>query len=114
MDKNGEAVSARQMEAVKSLGAGLFDLGRTVATPGALAALDRANTLPATLLAWHVHGEWGELAEDDRKANDAAVKNGERILSAYVCEGARIWVVTEAQGDDGKRASTCILLPSEY
>lgn len=114
MDNKGEVVSGRQMNAVNSLGGGLFPLGRTVATPGALEALERANVFPATLLAFHHHGEWGQLDEEDRKANDEAVVNGGRILSSYTFSGERFWVITEGADDEGRRAATTILLPSEY
>lgn len=114
MDNKGEAVSGRQMNAVNALGAGLFPLGRTVATPGALEALERVNVYPATLLAFHHHGEWGQLDEEDRKANDSAVKDGGRIFSAYTFSGERFWVITEAADDEGRRAATTILLPCEY
>jgi len=41
--------------------------------------------------------------------------DGGRLLSAYVLpSGISIWVITEAASDDGRRASTCILLPEEY
>lgn len=114
MKNEAGAMPDRQMEAVKSLGAGLFELGQVVATPGALALMASANTYPATFLAWHVHGEWGDLELDDRAANDRALATGERILSAYTCASERLWVITEAKDDQGKRASTCILLPEEY
>ena len=31
----------------------------------------------------HVTGDWGDLDDEDRQANDAALINGSRILSAY-------------------------------
>jgi hypothetical protein len=47
--------------------------------------------------------------------NDEAVMDGSRILFAYVtANGERIWVITEAKDDNGKRAATTILLPEEY
>jgi len=45
----------------------LFDLGQLVATPGALAALERSGQNPMAFLSPHVTGDWGELSEDDRK-----------------------------------------------
>ena len=85
-------------------------LGRVVATPGALRALDEAGVSPASLLTRHVNGDWGELSEHDRKQNEFSLKNGFRILSSYtVGNGERIWIITESD-----RSSTCILLPSEY
>jgi hypothetical protein len=55
-------------------------------------------------------GDWGEVSEADWRANNAAIKDGERILSAYTLKTAvRIWVITEAD-----RSVTTILLPAEY
>lgn len=50
-----------------------FRLGRVVATPGALAALEEASQDAAHFLSLHVSGSWGELDAEDRKANDAAI-----------------------------------------
>lgn len=92
-----------------------FDLGQVVATPAAIQALEEANQSAVELITRHVNGNWGDLDEDDKKANEDAVKNGSRILSAYTLSNQiRIWVLTEAKNDDGKRASTCLLLPEEY
>ena len=85
-------------------------LGQVVATPGALEALEQAGQCPAEFLRRHSKGDWGELDMDDRNANDEALIDGARLLSAYsLSNGVKIRVITEAD-----RASTCILLPSEY
>jgi hypothetical protein len=92
-----------------------FCLGQTVATPGAMEAIRAAGQCPLRFLARHAAGDWGDLDDDDAKLNDAALLDGSRLLSAYILRGgARIWVITEAFGDDGQRASTTILLPCEY
>ena len=85
-------------------------LGRVVATPGALRTLEEAGVSPASLLARHMNGDWGELDEHDRKENEFSLENGFRILSSYALgNGEKIWIITEAD-----RSSTCLLLPSEY
>ena len=43
------------------MAAPLFDLGRVVATPGALELLAATETNPAELLERHVSGDWGEV-----------------------------------------------------
>jgi hypothetical protein len=92
-----------------------FHLGQIVATPAALEAIEQAGQSPAEFLHRHTHGDWGELCDEDRELNDAAVECGSRILSAYRTKsGAKIWIITEAADDDGHRASTTILLPDEY
>ncbi len=85
-----------------------FELGRIVATPGALEVL--APEESQVLLRRHAAGNWGVVDAHDRRANNRALKDGTRLLSAYVAaSGERIWIITEAD-----RCSTCILLPSEY
>ncbi len=88
----------------------LFPLGRVVATPGALEALEDAGQLASIFLDRHVSGEWGEVEDEDAQENDLSVCEGFRILSAYRTErGAKLLVITEAD-----RSSTCILLPEEH
>ena len=94
-----------------------FSLGRVVATPGALEALAKAGQAPAELLSRHLRGDWGDLDAEDAARNDAALDpaDGSRLLSAYrLTTGEKVWVISEAVGDDGRRASTCLLLPDEY
>ena len=51
----------------------------------------------------------------DDQLNDEALKDGSRILSAYLTlKGKKLWILTEATNDDGHRESTTILLPDEY
>ena len=92
-----------------------FELGRVVATPAALSVLEDSGQMPDEFLHRHVHGDWGDLCEGDREANEEALSDDSRILSAYIIgNGKRIWIITEAVNDEGKRASTTILLPEEY
>jgi LysM repeat protein len=93
----------------------LFKLGQVVATPGAIEALERAEQTPWSLVARHVAGDWGDLSEDDRQLNNEALKDGSRLLSAYILKtGEKLWAITEAQDDHGNRAATTLLLPDEY
>lgn len=92
-----------------------FVLGQVVATPGALEALRAAGQQPLEFLDRHIMGDWGDLDDEDRKLNDLALVDGSRILSSYtLATGEKVWLITEAVGDGGRRASTCVLLPSEY
>jgi hypothetical protein len=92
-----------------------FSLGRIVATPGAMQALQAAGQSADQFLVRHVVGDWGDLDDEDKSLNDAALIDGSRILSAYTTrKGERIWVITEAVNEVGLRYSTCLLLPSEY
>ena len=87
-----------------------FSLGRVVATPGALQALEEAGQEPEEFLNRHDRGDWGDVPEADKHENDFSLQHGFRILSAYTTNaGERIWVLTEAD-----RSATTILLPEEY
>lgn len=93
-----------------------FSLGQCVATPGALEVLQSAGISPLQLLDRHVQGDWGDLSQEDMGANNQALEDGSRILSAYELPGQdqKVWIITEAVGDDGQRASTCVLMANEY
>ncbi|MBI3248851.1 MAG: hypothetical protein HYZ50_20300 [Deltaproteobacteria bacterium] len=87
-----------------------FPLGRLVATPGALAALQDAQQSPLEFLTRHTRGDWGDLTPFDRQMNEQALVHGERLLSAYhLTTEVKIWIITEWD-----RSVTTILLPSEY
>ena len=89
----------------------LFELGRVIATPDALEALQDNNLSVTELLDRHASGDWGNLTDDDKLENDRSVLNGWRILSSYILNksGEKVWIITETD-----RASTCLLLPEEY
>jgi hypothetical protein len=92
-----------------------FSLGQIFATPGALEALEKANQSAIEFVQRHLRGDWGDVCQEDRRANDQALLDGSRILSAYRTSlGEKLWVITEAADDSGDRAATTILLPSEY
>jgi len=87
-----------------------FPLGRVVATPGALNALEKAEQHPAEFLDRHVNGDWGEVPDADKQENELAVEQGFRILSAYTTSaGDKIWILTEAD-----RSATILMLPEDY
>jgi hypothetical protein len=64
---------------------------------------------PAVLLARHRSCDWGDVDADDRRANDRAVREGSRILSAYKTAAGRVWLITEPA-----RSATTLLVPEEY
>ena len=83
-----------------------FPLGKVYATPGALAlGIDLAAYLRR-----HHSGDWGdELCQEDKDANEAALRHGLRLLSRYSTPGGSIYVITE-----WNRRTTTVLLPEEY
>jgi hypothetical protein len=92
----------------------LFDLGRVLATPGAIAACPPERM--QACLREHVLCNWDHCTPEGHKANFDALFSGERIFSihpidpARACTGNnRLWIITEAD-----RSATTFLLPSEY
>jgi len=87
-----------------------FDLGQLVATPGALAALEKTGQNAMEFLSRHVRGDWGELPDEDKTENRLSLEKGFRLLSSYrTAANDKLWVITEAD-----RSVTTILLPEEY
>lgn len=84
-----------------------FPLGRIVATQGVRSALD--INMIFNLVLRHENGDWGDLDYEDWNANDDALSDQDRILSAYRVLGKKIYIVTEAD-----RSTTTILLAEEY
>jgi hypothetical protein len=88
----------------------VFELGYILATPGALAALQKAGQEPHDFLARHVACDWGDLSEEDQNENDSSLENGFRLLGSYRTNaGDKLWIITEAD-----RSATTLLLPEEY
>ena len=101
----------------------LFDLGTLAVTPNALAliAAHTADEAAATaftvgLVERHVNGDYGDVHDDDRRANDRDAASGGRVMSAYEVpcrprcgkvSSHRVWVIT----DPGE---TVVLLPEDY
>ena len=83
-----------------------FELGQVYATSAAM--LLEMDFRPFILR--HSQGDWGDLGDEDKEANDQALIYGDRILSAYqINEKVRIWIITEWD-----RSATTVLLPSDY
>jgi hypothetical protein len=92
-----------------------FGLSQIFATPGALEALQDGGQTPGDFLSRHAQGCWGDLCDGDKLANDQALLDGSRILSAYkTLKGVKLWIITEAADENGNRLASTILLPSEY
>ena len=92
-----------------------FAPGVLLATPGAMEALERNGQAPFEFLNRHLIGDWGDLDQDDRQANEQALVDGSRLLSAYhLKDGTKVWLITEAVGENGRRKSSTFLLPEEY
>jgi hypothetical protein len=84
--------------------------GQVVMTPGAIDALQEAQQSPLEFLHRHLSGDWGELCDEDRQANEEVLEADLRVLSAYrTAHATKLWIITEAD-----RSVTTLLLPEEY
>lgn len=90
-----------------------FELGKFLVTKGVneLIASDTKFSMHVLIcMARHKTKDWGDLDEEDKRLNDEAVLNGDRILSAYHHEKfPKIWIITECD-----RSATTVMFPSEY
>lgn len=88
-----------------------FSPGQVVMTTGVDELVRQGRLNPTPYLRRHLHGDWGDLSDDDRRQNDAALKSGEdRLFSSYqVTPDLKLWIITEWD-----RSVTTLLLPSEY
>lgn len=90
----------------------LFEPGLFAATRGVHRIMAQDEDVTEALvaaLAAHLCADWGEVDEDDWQANNFAVVQGTRILSAYTIKDIKFYIITEAD-----RSATTILLPEEY
>ena len=87
-----------------------FPLGKLLATKGALKALGAVDQRPFIYLSRHVSGDWGDVCHEDAEENERSLKDGTRLLSAYMLDNKqKLWIITEAD-----RSATTLLLPEEY
>lgn len=88
----------------------LFPIGALVLTAGIDHLMRERGLDPLPYLRRHACGDWGDLCEDDRRTNDAALENGDRLFSSYqVTPDLKLWIITEWD-----RSVTTLLLPDEY
>ena len=61
-----------------------FSPGQVVVTAGIDELVRQGRLNPTPYLRRHLHGDWGDLSDNDRRLNDAALKSGEdRLFSSY-------------------------------
>lgn len=71
-----------------------FELGRICVTSNAMMALESLEIVGA--LARHARGDWGTLPAEDWMENERAVRDGDRLASAYhTAAGVKFYVITE-------------------
>jgi hypothetical protein len=88
-----------------------FDPGRLAITPNCAKKINPEYGIGA--LQRHLNCDWGMVDDEDWQANNAALRNGGRVLSSYPLpdEGHNFWLITEGAGRD---RVTTFLLPSDY
>lgn len=86
-----------------------FELGQVVATAGVAQLIEEKGVNPAPYLERYLSGDWGDVPKEDKKSNDIAVKEGERLIGSYEMGGQKVWIITEWD-----RSQTTLLFPSEY
>lgn len=110
-----------------------FHPGQVLATPGALALMQKHGFGPLQLLTRFVHGDWGDCPTSDAALNEQALLDGSRLMGVYrLAEQSglesmprkermrlpTIWLIcdeTASEKDDPReRHVTTFLCPSEY
>ena len=86
-----------------------FTLGQLAVTPGAMACLEQAGVSIFELLGRHASGDFGDLCQEDIKANQDAIIYGSRILSSYTVGDEKCYLITESD-----RSLSTLLLAREY
>jgi hypothetical protein len=90
------------------------NLGRVVATAAVAAAVPHHQI--TALLDRHAGGDWGDLSDDDKAANDEAARTGDgRLFSSYATtEHGTLWIITNDIRGEGEGTITTVLFPDDY
>jgi len=86
-----------------------FELGRTYATAAVTRWAEQHGIDLSKLMYRHHRGDWGDLCQEDKQANEDALDHGSRIFSSYLTGSRKIYCITEAD-----RSMTTLLFASEY
>lgn len=85
-----------------------FELGSIGMTPGVQSEIVTQEIINA--IRRHAQCDWGDVDNEDAKANEWSLENDARLLSVYRSSTrVKFYIITEAD-----RSSTTVLLPSEY
>ena len=91
-----------------------MDLGEIYMTPGVMEWVEKEPQKRLmqihNALTRYTHLDWGNLDEEDLKANEVAIKHGMRTMGTYwMGAEEELWIIT-----NGDRSGTTILWPREY
>ncbi|MFZ3591400.1 hypothetical protein ACOI1C_19765 [Bacillus sp. DJP31] len=71
----------------------LFELGQIVKTKSIDESVEPSKI--ASLIRNHITGDFGILENTYIDDNKDAIQNGERVLSAYMVQGKKVYIITE-------------------
>ncbi|MDP2747841.1 hypothetical protein [Pseudomonas sp.] len=87
----------------------LFAIGALIFSPGIDRVMREGRLNPLPYLQRHTRGDWGDIADTQWQANNAALQSGDRLESSYaVHRELSICIFTVAD-----RSATHIVLASE-
>lgn len=87
-----------------------FELRTILYTQEAFEALQKGQERPATYLARHASGDWGDVSQETWEENDLRINQRFSLYSEYeLHDGTAILVITSPD-----RRETTFLLPREY
>ena len=86
-----------------------FSLGQVVVTKNCLNYAQEEGINLTELINRHVSGDDGDLCKADQQLNDLAIKTDGRVLSAYVINKTKFYVITEWD-----RSYTTVMLAEDY
>jgi hypothetical protein len=68
------------------------------------------------LLDRHAAGDWGDISEDDKAANNEAASSGDgRLFSSYFTpEHGKLWIITDDIRGEGEGPLTTVMFPEDY
>lgn len=91
-----------------------FPAGRAVVTRGVYDKIESGELdvdQVCDIIIRHLSGDWGEVCDEDRQANEDALDEEDpgRLHSVYNIGRTTYWIITEWD-----RSATTVLLPEEY
>lgn len=99
-----------------------FEPGVLAVTPGIAKARQRGIINVRVLFKRHFSGDYGEINDEDKSANELSIKDGSCIVSGYDTDAGRVLIITSPESDrtilpdyvEGHRAFTTMTLAEEY
>ena len=99
-----------------------FEPGVLAITRGIAEARRRGIINDGELLKRHFRGDYGEIDDEDKRANELSIKKGSCIVSGYDTDAGRVLIITDPESEltllpeyvEGHRAFTTMILAEEY